>query len=105
MQKGRNEGEEAENRTLESTKERPETIKSASREKNRTYQNVFDLPYPFSLHWLIEYDVGDVGAVLPVTEARLVNTLASTSLASRSRVISALGTYNQKYGIVENEYD
>jgi hypothetical protein len=33
--KSRNEGEEAENRTLESTKERPETIKSASREKKQ----------------------------------------------------------------------
>jgi hypothetical protein len=43
-------------------------------------------------------------AVLQVTEARLVNTLTSTSLTSRSRVISALGRYNQKCGVVENEY-
>jgi len=43
---------------------------------------------------------------LPVrsaTEARLVNTLTSTSLASRSRVIFALGKYNQQCGVVENE--
>jgi hypothetical protein len=42
--------------------------------------------------------------VIAVTEARLVNTLTSTSLTSRSRVISALGRYNQKCGVVENEY-
>src|SRR5947208_281986 len=41
--------------------------------------------------------------VIAVTEARLVNTLTSTSLTSRSRVISALGRYNQKCG-VENEF-
>jgi hypothetical protein len=41
--------------------------------------------------------------VVSVTEARLVNALTSTSLASRSRVISALGRYNQECGIVENE--
>jgi hypothetical protein len=41
--------------------------------------------------------------VVSVTEARLVNTLTSASLASRSRVISALGRYNQKCGVVENE--
>jgi hypothetical protein len=41
--------------------------------------------------------------VIAVTEARLVNTLTSTSLTSRSRVISALGRYNQKCGVVENE--
>jgi hypothetical protein len=46
----------------------------------------------------------EVPAVIQVTEARLVNTLISTSLTSRSRVISALGRYNQKYGVVENEY-
>src|SRR5271156_3959251 len=43
-------------------------------------------------------------AVIPVTKARLVNTLTSTSLTSRSRVISALERYNQKCGVVENEY-
>jgi ankyrin repeat protein len=42
-------------------------------------------------------------SVLQVTEARLVNTLTSTSLTSRSRVISALGRYNQKCGVVEKE--
>jgi hypothetical protein len=38
-------------------------------------------------------------SVISVTEARLVNTLTS-----RSRVISTLGRYNQKCGVVENEY-
>src|ERR1700722_4877032 len=47
--------------------------------------------------------VSQVCAVIQVTEARLVNTLTSTSLASRSRVISALGRYNQECDIVENE--
>jgi hypothetical protein len=42
--------------------------------------------------------------VIWVTEARLVNTLTSTSLTSRLRVISAIGRYNQKCGVVENEY-
>jgi hypothetical protein len=42
--------------------------------------------------------------VIQVTEARLVNTLTSTSLTSRSMVISVLGRYNQKCGVVENEY-
>jgi hypothetical protein len=42
--------------------------------------------------------------VIPTTEARLVNTLTSTSLTSRSRVISALGRYNQKCDVVENVY-
>jgi hypothetical protein len=37
-------------------------------------------------------------AVLQLTEAKLVNPLTS-----RSRVISALGRYNQKCGVVENE--
>jgi hypothetical protein len=37
-------------------------------------------------------------AVVSVAEARLVNTLTSTSLASRSRAISALGRYHQKCG-------
>jgi hypothetical protein len=32
--------------------------------------------------------------VLPVTEARLIDTLTLTSLASRPRVIFALGRYN-----------
>jgi hypothetical protein len=44
--------------------------------------------------------------VIPVTEATLVNTLTSTSLASRSRLISVLGRYNQKYSVVEmNTFD
>jgi len=43
-------------------------------------------------------------SVIQLTEARLVNTLTSTSLTSRSRVISVLGRYNQKYSVVENEY-
>jgi len=42
--------------------------------------------------------------VIQATEARPANTLTSTSLTSRSRVISALGGYNQKCGVVENEY-
>jgi hypothetical protein len=37
-------------------------------------------------------------AVIQVTEARLVNTLTSTSLTSRSRVISALGRYVERGG-------
>jgi hypothetical protein len=41
--------------------------------------------------------------VIQVTKARLVNTLTSTSLTSRSGVISALGRYNQKCDVVENE--
>src|SRR2546421_9649219 len=40
--------------------------------------------------------------VTAVTEARLVNTLTSTSLTSRSRVISALGRYNQRCGGLRN---
>jgi hypothetical protein len=54
------------------------------------------------LRWLL----GVVSLLAPVastTEARLVNTLTSTSLTSRSRVISALGRYNQKCSVVENE--
>jgi hypothetical protein len=39
----------------------------------------------------------NINAVTAVTEARLVNPLTSTSLTSRSRVISALGRYNHKY--------
>ena len=42
-------------------------------------------------------------AVIQVTKARLVNTLTSTLLTLRSRVISALGRYNQKCSVVENE--
>jgi hypothetical protein len=45
-----------------------------------------------------------VQAVISVTEARLVNTLTSTSLASRSRVISVLRRYNRMYSVVENKY-
>jgi hypothetical protein len=37
--------------------------------------------------------------VIQVTEARLVNTLTSTSLTSRSMVISVLGRYNQKCSV------
>jgi hypothetical protein len=42
------------------------------------------------------------GAVIQATEARLVNPLTSTSLTSRSRVISTLGRYNRKCSVVQN---
>ena len=69
------------------------------------------LPVVLALSWickdgktLSKGDIWGQPAVIPVTEARFVNTLTSTSLTSRSKVISALGRYNQKCGVVENEY-
>jgi hypothetical protein len=69
----------------------------------------FILSPPSRAHWWRPADWGGIlshqecyrhkAAVIPVTEARLVNTLTS-----RSRVISILGRYNQKCGVVENEY-
>jgi hypothetical protein len=54
--------------------------------------------------WRKAIKLGTVRTVIQVTEARLVNILTSTSLTSRSRIISALGRYNQKYSVIENEY-
>jgi hypothetical protein len=56
-------------------KERPKTIKSASREKNRTYQKVLNLPYSFQCNGLIKYDVGDVGAGLLSCKGNLTSFL------------------------------
>ena len=44
-----------------------------------------------------------VWPVLSLTDPRLVNTLTSTSLTSRSSVDSVLGRHNQKFDVVENE--
>ena len=52
----------------------------------------------------IKKAMDEAAAVIATTEARLVNTLTSTSLTSRSRIISALGRYNQKCDVVENVY-
>jgi hypothetical protein len=46
------------------------------------------------------HGVADKDTVIQATEARLVNPLTSTSLTSRSRVISTLGRCNRKYSIV-----
>jgi hypothetical protein len=56
-------------------KERPKTIKSASREKTEHIKKYFTFPTPFRCNGLIKYDVGDVGAGLLSCKGNLTSFL------------------------------